>query len=342
MPGESIGGVVADVLEHGWTTRDWLVGASARIADQVDELLARPDARATDAEVRVLDAGRYSSTLAEIESADWVGDFGRAAYRRRAAAWFSMANRVESGRDAPGSGGGWHRDSLFAPEFKALVYLDDVDADRGPFQFLRGSHSPAAIRSTVARTQGHGYVSRYPDIAAFEAMGYRRRAVHGPAGTIVFFDARLIHRGMPVVEGHRRALTIYYRLDGFLDREKLSLEPAFGLCLPWDAAAFELGLEAMARRYRALAPLRRPPPDEIVLAIQGRDPRLRLRLDGTATWVATETPDRTLTPGELTYLITYDHGPLVLAREQRWLERCPQRLRAWLRGALAVFNGWRP
>ena len=49
---------------------------------------------------------------------------------------FSMANK--------GSGQGWHRES-YSSQFKAMLYLHDVDDSSGPFQYLVGSHKLRSI-----------------------------------------------------------------------------------------------------------------------------------------------------------------------------------------------------
>ena len=43
-----------------------------------------------------------------------------------------------------GSGRGWHRDSC-SSQFKAMLYLHDVDDSSGPFQYLVGSHKLRSI-----------------------------------------------------------------------------------------------------------------------------------------------------------------------------------------------------
>ena len=51
-----------------------------------------------------------------------------------------MANKVNFVIDNLGSGGGWHRDSLNRRQLKFMIYLNRVNEENGPFEYLMGSH----------------------------------------------------------------------------------------------------------------------------------------------------------------------------------------------------------
>jgi len=124
----------------------------------------------------------------------------------------TLVGRIAAVPGNRGSGGGWHRDS-FTNQFKAIVYLNDVDASGGPFQFVRGSHRLGAMiqdrrvagmsvsQSRVDDSQIAKLVAQQPD---------RLLTLTGKAGTVILADTTGLHRGMPIVAGTRYALTNYY------------------------------------------------------------------------------------------------------------------------------------
>ncbi len=79
----------------------------------------------------------------------------------------------------------WHQDGCPPGVFRAVIYLTDVDADAGPFEYLDADK--------------------------------KRRSVTGPSGAFLLFDAnRLLHRGSPPKRTERKVLDIVIapRADG--------------------------------------------------------------------------------------------------------------------------------
>jgi hypothetical protein len=125
----------------------------------------------------------------------------------------TMGAKLVALPDNRGSGGGWHRDSMFEKQFKAILYLTDVSAENGPFQYLVGSNTRSSVLRTLAYTRGQRNLKRYGDdvIAAFcRADPGKLKTVTGAAGDVILVDTRGIHRGCPIAEGSRYALTNYY------------------------------------------------------------------------------------------------------------------------------------
>jgi len=125
-----------------------------------------------------------------------------------------LANRVQAGPSDSGSGGGWHRDSNF-PQFKALVYLSDVETSQnGAFQYIRDSHKfKNFVRDTILKRRNTS-MTRWDDTDIGKVYGSNQiMSVLGAAGTLVLFDTCLIHRGAPnsnLMNSNRYALTNYY------------------------------------------------------------------------------------------------------------------------------------
>lgn len=123
---------------------------------------------------------------------------------------FVMLNVVDARTCPAGSGGGWHRDAL-TRQYKAFVYLTDVErASQGAFCFIPASNAlPFRASSLVHRLATGGH--RYSDatIDALLRAGMRAEAVLLKSGLPFFAATSLIHRGLPITEGRRIAATLY-------------------------------------------------------------------------------------------------------------------------------------
>ena len=61
-----------------------------------------------------------------------------------------LAARLDYKPNNKGSGDGWHMDSPFSNQFKAMCYLSDVRSVNGPFQILKGSHKTiSALKALI-------------------------------------------------------------------------------------------------------------------------------------------------------------------------------------------------
>ena len=100
----------------------------------------------------------------------------------------------------------WHRDVEDHRMLKLLVWLNDVDDEGGPFEYVDRAHTPALTRSLR-------YVSGYVGDEALERHLPRsewRRAT-GPTWTCVVADPRSVfHRAMPPIRRDRLSLTFSF------------------------------------------------------------------------------------------------------------------------------------
>lgn len=133
---------------------------------------------------------------------------------------FSLAARLESSESKLGSGGGWHRDSNF-PQLKAMVYLSDVTERHGPFQLISGSHRfIRSIRDNKIGKQIFGEVrwsAQNVERVLVETGQQRLNTLVGRQGTLIIFDSSTIHRGSPITDGRRYAVTNYFYPERFID-----------------------------------------------------------------------------------------------------------------------------
>lgn len=110
-----------------------------------------------------------------------------------------------------GSGGGWHRDSPHSTQFKAILYLSNVTNKNGPFEYIIGSHKPFSLLietlGGVVKPSQYRYSER--EVKSFRAYKNMVKKLVASEGTLILVDVHGIHRGAPIEEGERYALTLY-------------------------------------------------------------------------------------------------------------------------------------
>lgn len=129
--------------------------------------------------------------------------------------WFQLFGRLKASEGNLGSGGGWHRDSPFSHQFKSIIYLTDVTSlENGPFEFIPQSHLKPSIERFTKFLGLAPSVYRFTDeqITRAERAGVvaERVPILGRRGTMLMVDTRGLHRGRPILQGSRMALTRYY------------------------------------------------------------------------------------------------------------------------------------
>jgi len=137
---------------------------------------------------------------------------------------FTMSNRVVAVEGNLGSGQGWHRDSVNKRQFKVILYLTDVSDKNGPFQYLKGTQNKKSVLEGILNYDleyNHNRLKE-EDVQQYLDTGkYELSTLTGKAGTLIVVDTSGIHRGMPIEEGERYALTNYYFLSEKVGGEKL-------------------------------------------------------------------------------------------------------------------------
>ncbi len=188
----------------------------AELRAEVDRLMtAYPSAVQVDAEGadhRLFLGAAPPGHLAEIFAHPELGQVAAAVLGGGVINIATLAGRITSVPGNRGSGGGWHRDS-FTNQFKAIIYLNDVDVRGGPFQFIRGSHQLGAMihdRRVGALTVSQSRIRDQQIAALVDEHPERLLTLTGAAGTLILADTTGLHRGMPIVSGTRHALTNYY------------------------------------------------------------------------------------------------------------------------------------
>jgi Phytanoyl-CoA dioxygenase (PhyH) len=125
----------------------------------------------------------------------------------------TMGARIDATPVNTGSGDGWHRDG-HAFQYKAILYLSEVSDDNGPFEFLPGSHTRWRAAFDIALGDLPPAPNTRYEPSAIEPLigrfGITRKRFPAAAGTLILANTAGIHRGSPLLEGRRYALTNYY------------------------------------------------------------------------------------------------------------------------------------
>lgn len=136
---------------------------------------------------------------------------------------FIVAGKVIADKgQTKNSGGGWHRDSD-SQQIKVIIYLNDVDNENGPFQFIKESKKKDAKRSTkfifnldILKNFLKGKPlknPRYSDESIekeIEKQKFNISQIEGEAGTTIIFDGSYVHRGKNITDGIRYSYTMYF------------------------------------------------------------------------------------------------------------------------------------
>jgi hypothetical protein len=190
---------------------DRLVEETATLYRAQERYVAR-ESNGTDERIygveRLNDSFKLDDELREID------ELSRVFYRPAPVKWFQLLGRITFAEQNLGSGSGWHRDSPFSHQFKAILYLSDVGPANGPFEYIVGSHRERDVVA-AARFLGLPYHTyRFPteqvDRLESAKVVSPRSTFVGRRGTLLLADTRGLHRGQPLKSGSRLALTRYY------------------------------------------------------------------------------------------------------------------------------------
>ncbi len=140
----------------------------------------------------------------------------------------TLGARIDATSENNGSGDGWHRDAHDF-QFKAILYLSDVEPENGPFEYVSGSQKKwrAAFDTAVGDFTAAPNTRYEPDLVARLLSRYGRAAEQfvGKAGTLLLVNTSGIHRGRPLQVGSRYALTNYYYHPYQIDRDRVKNFP---------------------------------------------------------------------------------------------------------------------
>jgi hypothetical protein len=101
----------------------------------------------------------------------------------------------------------YHHVDAFSKEFKAFLYLDDVDEGNGPFAYIPGTQR-AHLRRIVKQLREGSSATGFTNEELKGSIGREVKLV-GEAGTLILADVRGFHRGTPQLDRSRSVLVNY-------------------------------------------------------------------------------------------------------------------------------------
>ena len=189
--------------------------ACDEIRAEIDQLLRElpsSDVQKVEGDQRIYCAEQKSKNIFSFNQ-DKKFFLSGETYLGRRLTCVTLAAKIEFSPENKGSGGGWHRDS-FSRQYKAILYLCDVCADNGPFEYVLGSHGIPSILDAEKSLSRSGYRNlRYTQDEidkVVQECQLQKQLFLGKAGDVLLVDTRGLHRGSPLRSGERYALTNYY------------------------------------------------------------------------------------------------------------------------------------
>jgi hypothetical protein len=161
---------------------------------------------------RIFGIEYFGKAFKNFHDDSFLKKIGSCYFKGRLENLLTLGGKIEFLPGNSGSGGGWHRDGSHF-QFKAILYLTDVNEYNGPFQILEGSHKLIQVicddkvmgvkplEDRFTQSQVDELIKRSPR---------RLKTFKAKQGTLILVDTSAIHRGCPIAEGNRYALTNYY------------------------------------------------------------------------------------------------------------------------------------
>jgi hypothetical protein len=191
-----------------------------RITRQIDEMIEDDEITKwvddAKSDSRVYASHLHSEDILKFHNDPFLKKIGEAYTENELINSHTLAGRIISKNDNLGSGGGWHRDSVFPVQYKSIIYLSDVNPKNGPFEYILGSHKKSTILKSIIEnkfvaTQNRMTTEQVDDFS-FSNPELKRKIFTAKKGSLILVDTSGIHRGMPIEQGERYALTNYFFL----------------------------------------------------------------------------------------------------------------------------------
>lgn len=166
------------------------------------------------ADTRIYAAHQHSELIKEFHHDPFLKRIGETYVNSPILNSHTLGARLIPKESNPGSGGGWHRDSVYKIQYKSIAYLTDVNEDNGPFEYLLGTQNKKSIYQSILKNHYNAHQNRMTasQIKDFLETNkqYQSKIFTAKKGSLILVDTSGIHRGMPIRSGKRYALTNYF------------------------------------------------------------------------------------------------------------------------------------
>lgn len=162
---------------------------------------------------RVIGANKLSTEISNFYKDTFIRKVVEAYEGVDIGSGFTLAARIDSISGNLGSGGGWHRDYARGKQTKAILYLNDTNIQNGPFQYIPYSHLSKKVLKKHFKFKLDLNQTRFSDELIHQIIEEEELemvTLTGQMGSLILVDTRGLHRGMPIQEGNRYALTNYF------------------------------------------------------------------------------------------------------------------------------------
>lgn len=165
-------------------------------------------------DTRIFGSHNYSDNIKAFYEDPFLTEIGAAYVKSQLINSHTLGAQLIPQENNLGSGGGWHRDSVYKIQYKSIAYLTDVGPNNGPFEYIIGSHKKSTIYKSILENSFNAHQNRMSEaqIAAFlkSNPNLKSQVFTAKKGSVILVDTSGVHRGMPIQEGERYALTNYF------------------------------------------------------------------------------------------------------------------------------------
>jgi len=165
---------------------------------------------------RIYASHLHSKNITGFHKDDYLREIGEAYSKSTLINSHTLGAKLIPKSNNLGSGGGWHRDSVYQLQYKAIAYLTDVAEDNGPFEYILGSHHKSTIFKSIRENGFEANHNRFTEEEIEQFMqsnsNLKEQLFTAKKGTVILVDTSGIHRGTPIKKNSRYALTNYYFL----------------------------------------------------------------------------------------------------------------------------------
>lgn len=166
---------------------------------------------------RIFASHLHSESIMKFHNDPFLKKIGEAYTKNELVNSHTLGARLEAKENNLGSGGGWHRDSVYQVQYKSIAYLTDVKESNGPFEYIKGSQKKSSVLKSIQKNNFKAHHNRFTeeevDLFMNSNPELKKELYTAKKGSVILVDTSGIHRGMPIKEGKRYALTNYYFLS---------------------------------------------------------------------------------------------------------------------------------